>query len=276
MSEDYAAITYLEEKIFPWHPQEKGEPLGRIRQTHAGGALAAAESLFRRSLRASPAGAGSRGSADPEAGQQIGRLLRWAGTVGRLIHPRVIEALDRGGTSVGGVEHDVFHEATTDRWIKLTLPGKSGKELRAQVEITGVRASLATDDAPPASYLRRLRLANEYLGDDLCLHGIITDAAGPRLVISQRHIQGEHAGTEAIAQHFRVFGFRQINAKTFYDAEENLLISDAHGGNVLRTAGGLLVPFDVCVQRPGGALRHAVMPSPTLDFGGETQVPLNL
>ena len=193
-----------------------------------------------------------------------------------MIHPCLIARLDRGQIRVGGVEHDVFHEVTTGRWVKLTLPGKSGKELRAHVEMPGVRPTLHTADALPADYLRRLTLANEFLGDDFCFHGVLDDLAGPRLVVSQRHIRGEHAGTDAIAQHFVQIGFQPINAKTFYDPEENLLLSDAHAGNVLRTAEGLLVPFDVCLQRSAGALREAVAPAPPLDFGSPAQGALGL
>lgn len=142
-------------------------------------------------------------------------------------------------------------------------------ELRAVVEMAGVRPTLHTADALPADYLGRLRLANDLFGDDFCFHGVMDDPAGLRLVVSQRHIQGEHAGAEAIARHFAHIGFQPINAKTFYDPEENLLVSDAHAGNVLRTAEGLLVPFDVCLQRPAGALREAVAPAATLDFGAE-------
>lgn len=164
----------------------------------------------------------------------------------------------------------MFHEVSTGRWVKLTLPNRSGMELRAIVEVDGVRPTLHTADALPVDYLHRLRLANELLGDDFCFHGVLDDPAGPRLVVSQRHVIGEHAGTDAIARHFVHIGFQTINAKTFYDPEENLLVSDAHAGNVLRTAGGLLVPFDVCLQRPAGALREAVAPAQTLDFGEVT------
>ena len=160
----------------------------------------------------------------------------------------------------------MFHEVSTGRWVKLTLPNLSGMELRAIVEMDGVRPTLHTADALPVDYLHRLRLANELLGDDFCFHGVLDDPAGPRLVVSQRHIIGEHAGTAAIARHFAHIGFQPINAKTFYDPEENLLVSDAHAGNVLRTADGLLVPFDVCLQRPGGALREAVAPAAALGF----------
>lgn len=287
MLESHAAIARLEEAIIPWQRQTNAsqeeavpDPARRLRQTHAGGALAAAESFLRGSLRPGPTGAHGRrpadhaasgaacAAADPAAGrQQLARLREWAHAHDRLIHPRLVSLLDRGQIRVGGVEHDVFHEVSTGRWVKLTLPGRSGKELQAQVEMPGVRPTLFTTDALPVDYLRRLLLANELLGDDFCFHGVLDDPAGPRLVISQSHIRGEHAGTEAIAQHFLHIGFQPINAKTFYDPEENLLVSDAHDGNVLRTTGGLLVPFDVCVQRPTGALRDAVTPAATLDFG---------
>ena len=193
-----------------------------------------------------------------------------------MIQPRLVALLDHGQIRVGGVEHDVFHEATTDRWVKLTLPGRSGKELQAHVEMLGVRPTLHTTDALPADYFHRLTLANELMGDDFCFHGVLDDPAGPRIVVSQRHVRGEHAGTAAIARHFAHNGFLLINAKTFYDPEENLLVSDAHDGNVLRTAEGLLDPFDVCLQRPAGALREAVAPAATLDFGTPAQGALSL
>ena len=295
MLEDHAAIARLEEAIIPWcpetvgrgqaNPEKAADPARRLRQAHAGGALAAAEGLLRGSLRPGASGAHGGGSTHhPEADaddrrrrqQQFAALREWARTHGRLIHPRLVSLLDRGQIRVGGVEHDVFHEVETGRWVKLTLPGKSGMEIQAHVEMPGVRPTLRTADAPPADYLQRLILANELLGDDFCFHGVMEDPAGPRLVISQRHVRGEHAGAEAIARHFVQVGFQPINAKTFYDPEENLLLSDAHAGNVLRTAEGLLVPFDVCLQRPAGALREAVAPAASLDFSTAAQGALSL
>ena len=287
MLEDHTAIARLEEAIIPWRPEVVGEhqanpekaadPARRLRQAHAGSALAAAEGFLRGSLRPGSAGAHGGGSANhSEASRQLAALREWARAHGRLIQPGLIALLDRGQIRVGGVEHDVFHEVETGRWVKLTLPGKSGMEIQAHVEMTGVRPTLHTSDALPADYLHRLILANELLGDDFCFHGVLDDPAGPRLVISQRHVLGEHAGAEAIAQHFVHIGFQPINAKTFYDPEENLLLSDAHAGNVLRTAEGLLVPFDVCLQRPEGALREAVAPAVSLDFSTAAQGALSL
>lgn len=171
--------------------------------------------------------------------------------------------------SLGGVEHEVFLDDATGRWLKLTMPGKGGKELHAwEAGGMGVRPTLVTEDALPSAYLRRLRLANRRLGDDFWLHGVIAHPAGPRIVVSQRHIHGDPASPEDIARHFETAGFREVNAKTFYQPGRNLLVSDAHSANVFRTAVGV-APFDVCVQQPEGALLRAVLPSQTLSFDDE-------
>ncbi len=168
--------------------------------------------------------------------------------------------------NLGGVEHEVFLDDATGRWIKLTMPGKAGKELRAvETGGVGVRPTLATEDALPSAYLHRLVLANTRLGDDYWLHGVMAHPAGPRLVVSQRDISGEPASPEEIAQHFVTAGFEQVNAKTFFQRAKNLLVSDAHTANVFRTPEGM-APFDVCVQQPQGALRRAVEPAATLSF----------
>lgn len=164
---------------------------------------------------------------------------------------------------MGGVEHDVFHCAETGRWVKFTLPGRAGKMI--DVEGAESHGRLATTDAPPFVYLRRLTMANSRLGDDLWLHGVVDDPAGPRMVVSQRDIGGEPASYEAIALHFGRHGFRPLNSKTFYHEGENLLVSDAHPGNVFCALQDVIA-FDVCVQRPEGALRAAVQPRPALSF----------
>ena len=164
------------------------------------------------------------------------------------------------------MEHEVFLDDATGRWLKLTMPGKAGKELHARdVGGFGTRPTLVTEDALPASYLRRLVLANTRLGDDYWLHGIMDGPSGPRIVVSQRDIDGEPASPEEIARHFVTAGFEQVNAKTFFQPERNLLVSDAHTANVFRTPVGV-APFDVCVQQPEGVLRRAVEPAAALNF----------
>ncbi len=146
------------------------------------------------------------------------------------------------------------------------MPGKGGKEVHARQEGIGVSPTLITEDALPSAYLRRLHLANTKLGDGFCLHGVIDGPRGPRLVVSQPHVRGEHTTPPQIAWHFTKAGFEKINAKTFYHVGENLLVSDAHIANVLKTSEGAAVPFDVGVQQPAGALLLAVKPAPALSF----------
>ena len=268
-------IRQLEEETIPWR---RAGTVDGLRQTPAGRALPAAERYLRGSARSGPPGTGgsrppgtATGSIDPDAAstaregaRQREALLRWAGKHRRLIDARLEARL----VNICGVEHDVFHDDAAGRWVKITKPGKSGMELHAREELRGVTATLITGDALPASYLRRLVLANEKLGDDFCLHGVIDrPGGGLRLVVSQRHVRGVAATPAQIARHFTTAGFRQINAKAYY----------AHSANVFVTPEGATVPFDVGVQQPQGALLRAVSPPPTLSFDeeGEDQPALS-
>jgi hypothetical protein len=267
MLENYLAIKQLEETVIPWQNQRHGTPSRRLREASAANPLAAAESLLRRGPRASAPGARGRGPAAAGSAWQSQTLLDWARKESRLIDRQLEDRL----VSIGGVEHDVFHDQSTGRWVKITRPGKGGKEMHAWLERAGVRPTLATEDASPAAYLRRLTLANTKLGDDFWLHGIIDAPGGPRLVVSQRDVGGEPATPEEIARHFVTAGFVQVNAKTFYHPKANLLVSDAHRANVFKTSMGI-VPFDVGVQQPKEDLLLAVRPAPVLRFG-ETMQP---
>jgi hypothetical protein len=274
MLEHYLAIKQLEEAVIPWQKQPHGPPSAptrRLREASAANPLASAESFLRGSARSSTARARRGGSASAgESARQNQALLRWAAREHRLID----RSLEGQLVSIGGVEHDVFHDQGAGRWLKITRPGKGGKELQARNDERGVRPTLATEDALPSAYLRRLTLANDKLGDDFWLHGVIDAPLGPRMVVSQRDVGGEPASTEEIARHFTAAGFVQINVKTFYHPKANLLVSDAHRANVFRTAWGI-VPFDVGVQQPREALLAAVSPAPALRFDDdEIQPPL--
>lgn len=259
---DAAAIARLEEEVIPW--QESGpdaqEIRRRLREKPAAHPLLAAEGVFRSGARPGASGAGQGGSAG-EFRRQGEQILRWGKRQARLIDRRLEARL----AALGGVEHEVFLDDASGRWLKLTMPGRGGKELHVLETRFGVRPTLITEDALLSDYLHRLRLANERLGDDFWLHGVMPHPDGPRLVVSQRHIKGDSACPEEVAAHFAEAGFHQVNAKTFYQPQKNLLVSDAHIGNVLRTSEGI-APFDVCVQQPRDALLRAVQPAPTLSF----------
>ncbi len=259
--EDARAIARLEAAVIPWQVGKHGQPPGRLREKSTAHPLVAAEGLLRKSARPGASGAGEGGTTG-EFARQARQLLAWARRNGRLIDRRLEDRL----VALGGVEHEVFLDDATGRWLKLTMPGKGGKELHALDEGGfGTRPTLVTEDALPSAYLRRLRLANDRLGDDFWLHGVIAHPAGPRMVVSQRDISGEPATPREIARHFVTAGYTQVNAKTFYAPDKNLLVSDAHTANVFRTPVGV-APFDVCVQQPRDALRRAVEPAPVLNF----------
>ncbi len=273
LMEDAAAIARLEAEIIPWQSGRDGAPSRRLREEPTAHPLVAAEGVLRRGARPGAPGPGEERrlgtGGNPVlpthadlAAKQGQQLLRWATRHGRLIDRRLEERL----VNLGGVEHEVFLDDATGRWLKLTMPGKAGKELHARdVGGFGTRPTLVTEDALPASYLRRLVLANTRLGDDYWLHGIMDGPSGPRIVVSQRDIDGEPASPGEIARHFVTAGFAQVNAKTFFQPARNLLVSDAHTANVFRTPVGV-APFDVCVQQPEGVLRRAVEPAAALNF----------
>jgi hypothetical protein len=268
MPEIDLAIKQLEETVLPWQNQRHGAPSRQLREAAEAHPLRAAESFLRRGPRPGAPGAGGGGSTS-DAAWQGEALLAWAKARGRLIDPGLEDRL----VNIGGVEHDVFYNQQTGRWIKITRPGKGGKQIQARHAHPGVRATLATEDASLAAYLRRLMLANTRLGDDFWLHGVVDTRTGPRIVISQRHVGGEPATVLEIANHFVTEGFLRVNAKTFYHPRENLLVSDAHRANVFKTPMGI-VPFDVGVQEPEGHLLLAVRPSPSLSFEDAVQSKL--
>lgn len=259
---DAGNIALLEDAVIPWqktdaHAQKKRRLLREKPKAHP---LLAAEGVFRNGARPGASGAGEGGTAGDFLAQGE-TVLAWARRQARLIDRRLEARL----AALGGVEHEVFLDDPSGRWLKLTMPGRGGKELHARETRLGVRPTLITEDALIADYLHRLRLANERLGDDFWLHGVIPHPDGPRLVVSQRHIKGDSAHPDEITAHFAEAGYHQVNAKTFYQPQKNLLVSDAHVGNVLRTSEGI-APFDVCVQQPRDALLRAVLPAPTLSF----------
>ena len=265
---DFASIGKLEEKVIPWQNEGHGPPTRPSRREATRYPLFAAEDYFRRSARTGAQSIDweSHAPSAAEFARQNEQFLAWAQRRGRLIDRSFEDRLD----NLGGVEHEVFFDDATHRWLKLTMPGRAGKEMHAEEDMNQARPRLVTGDALPSSYLRRLALANRRLGDDYWLHGVIAHPAGPRLVVSQRPVHGYRPSSEQIVDYFQSEEFRVINDKTFYHPLANLLISDAHDRNVFTTDGGMAL-FDVCVQHPRGALLRAVEYPPDLNFEDERE-----
>ena len=67
-------------------------------------------------------------------------------------------------------------------------------------------------------------------------------------------------------QFLRWHKFRAVNDKTYFRAMDNLLVGDAHTGNLKKLPNGNIVPFDVLLSQPEVSLRRSVEAPPTLSF----------
>lgn len=149
-----------------------------------------------------------------------------------------------------GDEHQAWFHPESRRWFKATYPNRFGL------------AWGRDDTATPHEYLRRLILQNIYFGDDIRLVALANCGGKLRVVTSQPHIAGEPAAYDEIQQWFVALEFTQLNAGNriaWYYAPENLLVADAHEGNVIRTPHESLIPIDLNIIQPIGALWESVI-----------------
>jgi hypothetical protein len=104
-------------------------------------------------------------------------------------------------------------------------------------------------------------LQNRYFGDDIRLVGLVNAGEKLRILISQPHVAGEPARYEEIQAWFEFLGFARLEVEgsiAWYLETENLLVADAHEGNVIRsrslTDATVLLPIDLNLVQPNGQL----------------------
>lgn len=126
--------------------------------------------------------------------------------------------------------------------------------------------------ATPLQYLRRWRLANQILADDVELIGLAEEGRHLRIVISQRDLIGESPTWEELHHVMtETYGLRLVATNTSvggYEAKayagNRFAIFDVRPPNCVRTVEGDVVPFDVIPQvfnrKDAAALR--ILPSP--------------
>ena len=171
-------------------------------------------------------------------------LLEWSEARG-LIHPENHYPFLGRPPDGFGDEHQAWFDEVSNRWFKATYPNRFG--------LGWGRVGTAT----AAEYLSRLVLQNRCFGDDIRLVAVLNSAGRIRVLTSQPHISGEAASASEIQQWFQEIGFRRRVAEgriAWYLRERNLLIADAHEGNVLKTPEGALVPIDLNIIQPEGDL----------------------
>jgi len=82
------------------------------------------------------------------------------------------------------------------------------------------------------------------------------------VLTSQPHIAGKAALSGEIQQWFRTLGFNRLeygDSVVWYRKPENLLVADAHEGNVIRTPTGELFAIDLNLIKPCGDMLDAVL-----------------
>lgn len=171
-------------------------------------------------------------------------LLAWGETNGLIRAESEFDFFKRP-TNGHGDEHEAWFHESSNRWFKATYANRFG--------LAWGRDGSATAQ----EYLSRLVLQNKHFGDDIRLIALVNCDSKLRVLTSQPHISGEPACYPEIQAWFCTLGFIRLEVSSriaWYLKEENLLVADAHEGNVVRTREGMLVPIDLNIVQPSGIL----------------------
>jgi hypothetical protein len=172
-------------------------------------------------------------------------LLSWAEPRGLIRPEGDFPFLGRAPDGYGD-EHQAWFDEQSGTWLKATYPNRFG--------LAWGRDGSAT----AKEYLSRLVLQNTYFADDIRLIAIIDASEKMRVLTSQPHIAGEPAPYEDIQRWFTDIGFCRVEADgriAWFREYENLLVADAHEGNVIMTSTGELIPIDLNIIQPVAELR---------------------
>ena len=222
------------------------------RQNPSAGALESAERHIARSADTSSScdGSGAAFTATFSA------LVEW-GQERDLIRKQSDFEFFARATDGHGDEHEAWYDAESKRWYKATYLNRFGL------------AWGRDDTATVHEYLLRLLLQNMYFGDDIHLVALISHEERMRVLISQPHIAGSPAKYDLTQRWFTELGFQKIESDSiaWYYEPANLLVADAHEGNVIQTAVGTLVPIDLNIIQPKGLLLSGIQ----LELYGQAQ-----
>jgi hypothetical protein len=172
-------------------------------------------------------------------------LIEWFKNRGAVLNPDI---LNKFGPVSMGSEHAVYFDREGLRAIKCTRPNGFGHSVYA-----------IGSHATPLEYLRRLGFNNHLFGDDIHLLGcFLSDDGAVQIVSSQPWVTASltepDASDEQIATLLAEVRFKRSRlfseAAVFYSPELNLVVGDAHGGNVLVSEAGDVVPIDLVIGQP--------------------------
>ena len=206
----------------------------------AAGALESAQSYL----------AGSAGPSAPRDGSSEAFSSSFAAFVEWAIQNRLIRAeaefpFLKRIPDASGEEHEAWFDEDSNLWFKLTYRNHFG--------LAWGRSGSAT----AGEYVSRLLLQNTFFEDDIRLVAVLNCGGALRVLTSQPHIMGEPPSQEDIVSWFGALGFSKIaigSGIAWYHRAENLLVGDAHEGNIIKTPNGCMVPIDLNLIHPTGKL----------------------
>lgn len=109
--------------------------------------------------------------------------------------------------------------------------------------------------------MTRLLLQNIYFADDIVLIALVRCGKRLRVLTTQPHVAGEAASADEIIEWFYAQGYVKLEIDgciAWYLEAENLLVADAHEGNVIRTEDGALFAIDLNLMKPAGEMLQTV------------------
>jgi len=209
-------------------------------------ALGSAIAAIERGLCAD--GAGNDRIPDGErAGFEWRALFRWAESQGLSISAHLKPE------RVGGREHDLTFLPPERRWRKFTKPDGCG------LIVDFADGSPLLLPATPLQYLKRLRLQNNFWGDDIRLEGIQIPTPGARIISTQPDVQGEAPALDFLQKYLcGEFGFRKLNIAPmgYYKSQSYLMgrsaMFDVHPANFVQVTPEMILPIDVIMMEFDG------------------------
>lgn len=177
-------------------------------------------------------------------------ILSWA-EAARMIREEKDFPFLNTKTTGHGDEHEGWFDEGTNRWYKATYPNRFG--------VAWGRIGSAT----AGEYLNRLVLQNKHFGDDIRLIALVNCGQKLRVLTSQPHIVGANAYYEDICIWLSELGFCRFESNgsiAWYRLDDNLVVSDVHEGNVIRSMDGLLCAIDLNLMHPPQEMIDLILP----------------
>lgn len=204
------------------------------------------------------AGAGAGGGEADSPEERIAQrdaLKEWAKKTGLLID-RLPKNKTFAPNDEGGMEHDVWFDDHSQRWIKATRGIGSSMGMKA----VPTKDGWALTNASPKEYLESRKLWNKTFGDDIRLHGVWSEGGNVNLITSQPHVEGRQPTQREITDKMEAAGFMRMDDSTYYRKSDNVAVFDLHDRNA-KMVGESLFPFDGIIMHPSPELLDALKDS---------------